>query len=757
VKRHEGVGIVTSGSEEEEDRQYVDDSVASPSSSAYRTVNFQADSALLRELGERLVGQPHIALAELIKNAYDADATYCEVTLEEEEIAVTDNGHGMDESEFLQYWMTIGTRNKQLRGTSRELRRHVTGSKGVGRLSAQFLAHRLELVTSSKNDPSTQLRALVDWDAAIDAGELTQATARFIVEPRDNDFAQGSAWGTRVVMKALKQDWGRDQIKDLGRQLWMIQSPLPQYGLLANNATDANAFNVSMSSWRGDLADAFDQQMAAALENYDAVITGEMTRDGDTTQAHVTVKFRHGDTFSESFQVAGLVDSAHWSIRVFKLQGRQFEGVKVADAREYFERFGGVQVYDAGFRLPYYGVQQDWLGIEYDHSHRRNKSVLLPERLHVKRALNDLPTQGRLFGVVSIDTGKEARNARESEKESGEFLKIQVTRDRLVANRAYEALQNAVRWSLDYYATRERLREENALNLKRPEEASTDKVGRIRELAVQIRSDYRDDDNVIALEREVADLSKNIEEEHRADESARALLGPLASAGMAALALEHESRKEMRLGRNIIRRLRSLSRDLNDDRIAGIADEVSAWIERLENTRKVFAPMLDADDRDQIEGLSLRNVLNQVVENARPLIGGVSVEFEVPRDIILPAATFAEWNSLFQNVLINAANATLDVEPRRVICTAGRTGRSAWAQVSDNGAGIDWQRSSALFEPFAREINISEERRGLGLGGMGLGLTIVRMIADLRHCKVRFIEPEHPWNTTFQLSWSSTQ
>lgn len=748
---------MTSGSEEEEDRQDLDGSAVPPPSLDYRIVNFQADSALLRELGERLVGQPHIALAELIKNAYDADATYCEVTLQEESIVVTDNGHGMDESEFLQYWMTIGTRNKQLRGTSRELGRHVTGSKGVGRLSAQFLAHKLELITSSKKDPSTQLRALVDWDAAIDAGELTQATALFIVEPRDNVFAQGSAWGTRVVMKALKQDWDRDRIKDLGRQLWMIQSPLPQYGLLANNATDANAFSVSMSSWRGDLADAFDQQMAAALENYDAVITGEMTRNGDTTQAHVTVKFRHGDTFSESFQVAGLVDSAHWSIRVFKLQGRQFEGVKVADAREYFERFGGVQVYDAGFRLPYYGVQQDWLGIEYDHSHRRNKSVLLPERLHVRRALNDLPTQGRLFGVVSIDTGKEARNARDSEKESGEFLKIQVTRDRLVANRAYEALQNAVRWSLDYYATRERLREENALNLKRPEEASTDKVGRIRELAVQIRSDYRDDDNVIALEREVADLSKNIEEEHRADESARALLGPLASAGMAALALEHESRKEMRLGRTIIRRLRSLSKDLNDDRISGIADEVSAWIERLENTRKVFAPMLDADDRDQIEGLSLGAVLNQVVDNARPLISGVSVEFDVPRDIILPAATFAEWNSLFQNVLINAANATLDVEPRRVICTAGRTGRSAWAQVSDNGAGINWQRSPALFEPFAREINISEERRGLGLGGMGLGLTIVRMIADLRHCKVRFIEPEQPWNTTFQLSWSSTQ
>lgn len=75
MRRHERVGIVTSGSEEEGGGQDLDDSGVSPPSSAYRTVNFQADSALLRELGERLVGQPHIALAELIKNAYDADAT----------------------------------------------------------------------------------------------------------------------------------------------------------------------------------------------------------------------------------------------------------------------------------------------------------------------------------------------------------------------------------------------------------------------------------------------------------------------------------------------------------------------------------------------------------------------------------------------------------------------------------------------------------------------------------------------------------
>ena len=173
-------------------------------------------------VGERLVGQPHIALAELIKNAYDADATLCTIVMGDDEIVVTDNGHGMTEREFLDHWMTIGTRNKQERGVSRDLGRSVTGSKGVGRLSAQFLAHELEIVTAPKDRPVKQLRALVNWDEAIDAGKLTEAEAFYKIEPRNISFPGGKPHGTRVVMRGSKQHWDGNEVKDLGRQLWMI-------------------------------------------------------------------------------------------------------------------------------------------------------------------------------------------------------------------------------------------------------------------------------------------------------------------------------------------------------------------------------------------------------------------------------------------------------------------------------------------------------------------------------------------------------
>ena len=337
----------------------------------FEPVKFQADSALLRELGERLVGQPHIALAELTKNAYDADATLCTIYVDRDQIIVADNGHGMTEAEFLTHWMTIGTRNKQERGVSRDFGRNVTGSKGVGRLSAQFLAHKLDIVTVPKANPTKQLRAFVDWDQAIDAGKLTEAEAFYKMEPRDLSFPAGKPHGTRVIMRGLKQRWTPEDIRDLGRQLWMIQSPIERYGVLKTEATDPNDFQIQLTSSSPMLTDTFERQMKAALDNYDAIITGELTRQGGKARAHVKVIFRVGGAYSEEFEVDPLIDSAKWQIRVFRLQGRQFEGVKVADAREYFEKFGGVQVYDAGFRLPYYGVEQDWLGIEFDHAHRR--------------------------------------------------------------------------------------------------------------------------------------------------------------------------------------------------------------------------------------------------------------------------------------------------------------------------------------------------------------------------------------------------
>ncbi len=79
---------------------------------------FTVDTRLFRELGELLVGRDSTALVELVKNAYDADATSVTVYGEQLEdlsrgfIQITDDGLGMSEEEYL-YMMISGGRSPE--------------------------------------------------------------------------------------------------------------------------------------------------------------------------------------------------------------------------------------------------------------------------------------------------------------------------------------------------------------------------------------------------------------------------------------------------------------------------------------------------------------------------------------------------------------------------------------------------------------------------------------------------------------------
>src|SRR3954453_15165991 len=99
---------------------------------------FSVDTQLFRELGELLVGRDSTALTELIKNAYDADATSVSVTGhglrggEEGTIYVVDNGIGMTAEQFRVGYLTIAERGKQEGDRrSRRFGRRFTGEKGI--------------------------------------------------------------------------------------------------------------------------------------------------------------------------------------------------------------------------------------------------------------------------------------------------------------------------------------------------------------------------------------------------------------------------------------------------------------------------------------------------------------------------------------------------------------------------------------------------------------------------------------------------
>jgi hypothetical protein len=100
---------------------------------------FTVDTHLFKELGALLVGRDSTALVELIKNAYDADATVAIVHGENLEspnrgqIIISDNGNGMTSDVFETGFLRIAARIKEL-GTRRSAiwKRRFTGAKGIG-------------------------------------------------------------------------------------------------------------------------------------------------------------------------------------------------------------------------------------------------------------------------------------------------------------------------------------------------------------------------------------------------------------------------------------------------------------------------------------------------------------------------------------------------------------------------------------------------------------------------------------------------
>src|ERR1700724_1441479 len=99
---------------------------------------FTVDTKLFRELGELLVGRESVALAELVKNAYDADAKEVRVYGENLDtpngfIQITDDGIGMDEDDFEQGFLRIAGRMRTgERRRSIRFKRRYTGAKGLG-------------------------------------------------------------------------------------------------------------------------------------------------------------------------------------------------------------------------------------------------------------------------------------------------------------------------------------------------------------------------------------------------------------------------------------------------------------------------------------------------------------------------------------------------------------------------------------------------------------------------------------------------
>ncbi|GAA5001037.1 ATP-binding protein [Acinetobacter puyangensis] len=191
---------------------------------------FRPRARLLQMLGDQLIGSSRLAIFELVKNAYDADADTVLITLDEvntpnAKIIVEDNGEGMSADIIKNIWLVPAHDHKELQKKEKKRTkagRLPLGEKGLGRFAVHKLGNEIQLVTRSKNSDECVLH--INWQDLIDKPFLEDTRVEVIT--RTPIVFTGENTGTQITISNLReQNWARGDVRKLLRQITSISTP----------------------------------------------------------------------------------------------------------------------------------------------------------------------------------------------------------------------------------------------------------------------------------------------------------------------------------------------------------------------------------------------------------------------------------------------------------------------------------------------------------------------------------------------------
>lgn len=256
-------------------------------------ISFSVSARTARLIGQENFANADGAVVELVKNCYDADALNSIVFFDntDEDIAnhvlyVIDNGIGMTDTIIKDYWMMIGTDNKEVDFES-AAGRVKTGAKGIGRFALDRLGNIAEMYTLQK-EQTDGFFWKVNWDdfkksgvsisdvkATLDTLPTFDYKAKLIeiasTFPPLLDYVEDKKFenGTLILIKGLRDKWDQDDIARLFSNLEILIPPKEQPD-----------FKVAMySRWAESL---YGELAGAYYDDYDYKLVGDY--DGNKDQ-----------------------------------------------------------------------------------------------------------------------------------------------------------------------------------------------------------------------------------------------------------------------------------------------------------------------------------------------------------------------------------------------------------------------------------------------------------------------------------------
>lgn len=550
------------------------------------SASFKSRARLLQHLGDQLIGTPRLAVFELVKNAYDADASHVRVKIKDigtrkQRIIIRDDGSGMSAETVRDIWLVIAHDHKEIQ--SREKRRTPKGrlplgSKGLGRLSVHKLGNKIELITRAAGQKEVVVN--IDWNAMI-AHEFLD-DAKVDIEQREPELFTDGKTGTAIRISELRQaNWTRGEVRRLYRQITSISSP---FGAKSRDDFVATLEVPDCPQWIEHLPDP-RQLLKRAPWKYSFNFDGENftytyefrripgiareAREVVETDIRLLVPSPAIDDDDPLFSGT----APPMSLKKVVADSQMLEGIgpisgeifvfdltpkitaKMGEAKlikDFLDESGGIRIYRDGMRVYDYGERNnDWLGLD------------------LKRINN--PTKGLSRNIV---VGHVSLNREESSE-----LVEKSNREGFIENEAYGRLQRIVQGAIEPLQ-REREVDRKAIrellgDVQDPETKSIlEPVSKIRAIASKR-----------GLSGEIDPLLNRIEHEYT---SMKERLLTTGISGTSLAVVFHE----------IEQGIRSLYRNLEGDpALAGVAEQVKEMMRLLDG----FSDLLRKKDRNKVD------------------------------------------------------------------------------------------------------------------------------------------------------------
>lgn len=223
-------------------------------------MKFKTSSFIKSIVGKDLITDPYIAVFELVKNSYDADAHKVIISFntgedneqgfgkinQQGKIYIVDNGHGMSKADLENKWLALADSEKvegQIDDNKINTHKRVyVGSKGIGRFSTDRLGSLVTIRTKIASE-NIEHKITIDW-------EKYEKSSKILFNEIENEYSFSSNLSlpktksyTIIEISNLRENWEDENIEKVIEKVRRLKNPFKSNDNL-NIYCGINIFNL---------------------------------------------------------------------------------------------------------------------------------------------------------------------------------------------------------------------------------------------------------------------------------------------------------------------------------------------------------------------------------------------------------------------------------------------------------------------------------------------------------------------------------